>query len=313
MDIILVSNRFEQARSFKLSKPQIFFLGLLFFLLVVSLAVLLNYFSLRYAVTHKSPYLQSVLAAVQEEQTRRTQTYVRESLNTMAARVGEMQAKLLRLDTLGERLTKLAGLDPKEFMFEETPARGGPSPELEAKPLSYSELTDQLDALAGDLDDRTDKLGALESRLFLDYAKQQFVPSSYPIETNWYSSNFGWRIDPFTGLRTFHEGIDFMSPIGRPIRAAGAGVVVYAGKHPQYGNLVEIDHGNGLVTRYAHASHVDVKVGDVVVIGQKIAEVGSTGRSTGPHLHFEVRVRGAAVNPAKYLQKDSRTPRLVSR
>ena len=153
MDIILVSNRFEQARSFRLSKPQIFFLGLLFLLLVVSLAVLLNYFSLRYAVTHKSPYLQSVLASVQEEQTRRTQTYVRESLNTMAARVGEMQAKLLRLDTLGERLTKLAGLDPKEFMFEQTPARGGPSPELESKPLSYSELTDQLDALAGDLDD----------------------------------------------------------------------------------------------------------------------------------------------------------------
>ncbi len=313
MDIILVSNRFEQARSFRLSKPQIFFLCLLFLLLVVSLSVLLNYFSLRYAVTHKSPYLQSLLAAVQEEQTKRTQSYLRESLNTMAARVGEMQAKLLRLDTLGERLSKLAGLDPKEFMFDQTPARGGPSPDLEAKPLSFADLTGQLDTLATDLDDRADKLGALESRLFLDYAKQQFVPTSLPVETNWFSSNFGWRIDPFTGFSTFHEGIDFMSPTGRPIRAAGAGVVVYSGKHPQYGNMVEIDHGNGLVTRYAHASKLDVKVGDVVVIGQKVAEVGSTGRSTGPHLHFEVRVRGAAVNPNKYLQKNSRTPRLVSR
>ena len=142
---------------------------------------------------------------------------------------------------------------------------------------------------------------------------EQFVPTSLPVETNWFSSSFGWRIDPFTGLSTFHEGIDFMSPTGRAIRAAGAGVVVYAGKHPQYGNMVEIDHGNGLVTRYAHASHLNVKVGDVIVIGQKIAEVGSTGRSTGPHLHFEVRVRGAAVNPTKYLQKNSRTPRLVSR
>ena len=313
MDIILVSNRFEQARSFRLSKPQIFFLCLLFLLLVVSLSVLLNYFSLRYAVTHKSPYLQSLLAAVQEEQTKRTQSYLRESLNTMAARVGEMQAKLLRLDTLGERLSKLAGLDPKEFMFEQTPARGGPSPDLKAKPLSFAELTEQLDTLAGDLDDRADKLDALESRLFLDYAKQQFVPTSLPVETNWFSSNFGWRIDPFTGFSTFHEGIDFMSPTGRPIRAAGAGVVVYSGSHPQYGKRVEVDHGNGLVTRYAHASSLDVKVGDVVVIGQKIAEVGSTGRSTGPHLHFEVRVRGAAVNPNKYLQKNSRTPRLVSR
>ncbi|UCH47928.1 MAG: M23 family metallopeptidase [Betaproteobacteria bacterium] len=313
MDIILVSNRFDQARSFRLSKPQIFFLCLLFLLLVVSLSVLLNYFSLRYAVTHKSPYLQSLLAEVQEEQTKRTQSYLRESLNTMAARVGEMQAKLLRLDTLGERLSKLAGLDPKEFMFEQSPARGGPSPDIEAKPLSFTELTKQLDMLAGDLDDRADKLGALESRLFLDYAKQQFVPTSLPVETNWFSSNFGWRIDPFTGFSTFHEGIDFMSPTGRPIRAAGAGVVVYSGNHPQYGKMVEVDHGNGLVTRYAHASQLDVKVGDVVVIGQKIAEVGSTGRSTGPHLHFEVRVRGAAVNPYKYLQKNSRTPRLVSR
>jgi len=313
MDIILVSNRFDQARSFTLSKPQILFLGLLFLLLVVSMSVLLNYFSLRYAVTHKSPYLQSLLAAVQEEQTKRTQSYLRESLNTMAARVGEMQAKLLRLDTLGERLSKLAGLDPKEFMFQQVPAVGGPSPNLKAKPLSFAELTEQLDELAGDLDDRADKLGALESRLFLDYAKQQFVPTSLPVETNWFSSNFGWRIDPFTGFSTFHEGIDFMSPTGRPIRAAGAGVVVYSGNHPQYGKMVEVDHGNGVVTRYAHASSLEVKVGDVVVIGQKIAEVGSTGRSTGPHLHFEVRVRGAAVNPNKYLQKNSRTPRLVSR
>ena len=313
MDIIVVSDRFEQARSFKLTTPQVLFLGLLFLLMVLSLSVLLNYFSLRYAVTHKSPYLQSMLAAVQEEQTRRTQSYVRESLDTMAARVGEMQAKLLRLDTLGERLSKLAGLDPKEFMFEQTPARGGPSPASEAEPLSFVELTGQLDVLAGNLDDRSDKLDALESRLFLDYAKQQFVPTSLPVETRWYSSSFGWRIDPFTGFRTFHEGIDFMSPTGQPIRAAGAGVVVYSANHPQYGNMVEIDHGNGLVTRYAHASKLDVKVGDVVVIGQKVAEVGSTGRSTGPHLHFEVRVRGAAVNPNKYLQKNSRTPRLAAR
>ncbi|NIO43250.1 MAG: peptidoglycan DD-metalloendopeptidase family protein [Burkholderiales bacterium] len=313
MDIILVSNRFDQARSFRLGKPHILFLGLLFLLLVVSLSVLLNYFSLRYAVTHKSPYLHSLLTAVHEEQTKRTQSYLRESLNTMAARLGEMQAKLLRLDTLGERLSKLAGLDPKEFMFDQVPARGGPTPTLEAKPLSFSDLTDQLDALASNLDDRADKLGALESRLFLDYAKQQFVPTSFPVETNWFSSNYGWRIDPFTGFSTFHEGVDFMSRAGRPIRAAGAGVVVYSGTHPQYGNMVEIDHGNGLVTRYAHASQIDVKVGDVVVIGQKVAEVGSTGRSTGPHLHFEVRVRGAAVNPYKYLQKNSRSPRLVSR
>ena len=191
MDIILVSDKFSQARSFTLSRPQIFFLCLLFFLTVISLSVLLNYFSLRYAVTNKSPYLHSLLEAVQAEQTKRTQSYVRESLNTMAARIGEMQAKLLRLDTVGERLSELAGLDPKEFMFDQTPARGGPAIVVEAKPLSFAELTGQLDVLGGNLDDRSDKLGALESRLFLDYAKKQFVPSSLPVDNNWFSSNFG--------------------------------------------------------------------------------------------------------------------------
>ena len=313
MDIILVSNKYDQARSFTLSGPQMFFLGLLSLLTVISLAVLLNYFSLRYAVTHKSPYLHSLLVAVQAEQTKRTQSYVRESLNTMATRLGEMQAKLLRLDTLGERLSKLAGLDPKDFMFDQIPARGGPAPVVESKPLSFVELTDQLDALGGNLEDRSDKLGVLESRLFLDYAKKQFVPSSLPVDNNWFSSNFGWRIDPFTGLSTFHEGIDFMSRSGRPIRAAAAGVVVYSGRHPQYGNMVEIDHGNGLVTRYAHASKLDVSVSDVVVIGQQIGAVGSTGRSTGPHLHFEVRVRGAAVDPNKFLKRNSRRSQVVSR
>ena len=133
MDIIVVSNRFTQARSFTVSVPQVSFLVLLFAMLVVSLAVLLNYFSLRYAVTNQSPYLQSLLETVQAEQSRHTQSYLRESLNTMAARLGEMQAKLLRLDSLGDRLSKLAGLNPKEFMFDQPPARGGPAPRSEAR------------------------------------------------------------------------------------------------------------------------------------------------------------------------------------
>lgn len=302
MDIILVSNRFTQARSFTLSAPQTVFLVLLSFLLVVSLAVLLNYFSLRYAVTNQSPYLQSLLEAVQAEQTKRTQSYVRESLNTMAARLGEMQAKLLRLDTLGERLTKLAGFNPKEFMFDQAPARGGPEPSAGARELSMAELTTQLEALGQQLDDRADKLGVLESRLTLDHAKKQLLPTQLPVGTGWFSSNFGWRIDPFTGLNAFHEGMDFMAPEGSPIQAAAGGVVVYAGLHPQYGNMIEIDHGNGLISRYAHASKLHAKVGDVVLRGQNIAEVGSTGRSTGAHLHFEVRQWGGPQNPARFLQ-----------
>jgi murein DD-endopeptidase MepM/ murein hydrolase activator NlpD len=268
----------------------------------VSLAVLLNYFSLRYAVTNQSPYLQSLLEAVQAEQTRKTQSYLRESLNTMAARLGEMQAKLLRLDTLGERLTKLAGIKPQEFMFDQVPARGGAISSIPAQQLSMSELLDKVDSLAIQVDDRTDKLGVLESMLTLSHAKKQLLPTQLPVSTGWYSSNFGWRIDPFTGWNAFHEGMDFMAAEGTAITAAAGGVVVYADLHPQYGNMIEIDHGNGLVTRYAHASKLIAKIGDVVLRGQKVAEVGTTGRSTGTHLHFEVRQWGAPQNPARFLQ-----------
>ena len=302
MDIIVVSNRFTQARSFTVSVPQVSFLVLLFAMLVVSLAVLLNYFSLRYAVTNQSPYLQSLLETVQAEQSRHTQSYLRESLNTMAARLGEMQAKLLRLDSLGDRLSKLAGLNPKEFMFDQPPARGGPAPRSEAQELSMAELVQQMEALAVQLDDRSDKLGVLESHLTLAYAKKQLLPTQLPVSTGWFSSNFGWRIDPFTGLNAFHEGMDFMAPEGESINAAAGGVVVYSGDHPQYGKMIEIDHGNGLISRYAHASKLNAKIGDVVLRGQKIAAVGNTGRSTGAHLHFEVRQWGAPQNPARFLQ-----------
>lgn len=302
MNIILVSNKFAQARSFTISAPQITFLGLLFCIMVVSLAVLLNYFSLRYAVTNQSPYLQSLLEAVQAEQNRKTQSYLRESLDTMAARLGEMQAKLLRLDTLGERLSKLAGFKPQEFMFDQAPARGGAESTIPPQQLSMTELSAELEQLAHELDDRTDKLGVLESMLTLVHAKKQLLPTQLPVSTGWYSSNFGWRIDPFTGWNAFHEGMDFMAASGEAITAAAGGVVVYSDLHPQYGNMIEVDHGNGLVTRYAHASRLIAKIGDVVLRGQKIAEVGNTGRSTGTHLHFEVRQWGAPQNPARFLQ-----------
>src|SRR5258708_19352270 len=155
MNITLVSNKLAQARSFRLSTRQMVFVGLLMCLVIVSLAVLLNYFSLRYAVTNQSPYLQSLLEAVQAEQTRKTQSYLRESLNTMAARLGEMQAKLLRLDTLGERLTKLAAIKPREFMFDQIPGQGGAVSSIPAKELSMSELVDKVDHLSMQVDDRT--------------------------------------------------------------------------------------------------------------------------------------------------------------
>ena len=155
------------------------------------------------------------------------------------------------------------------------------------------------------MDERSDQLGVLEALLVADSANRKFLPTLAPIVDGWFSSNFGYRIDPFTGLQSFHEGIDFPTNIGTPIVAAASGKVVYAGWHPQYGKMVDIDHGNGLVSRYAHASQVFVNEGDLVVRGQRVAAVGSTGRSTGPHLHFEVRLNGVPQNPARFLQSSN--------
>ena len=131
---------------------------------------------------------------------------------------------------------------------------------------------------------------------------RKFLPTFAPIVDGWYSSNFGYRIDPFNGMKSFHEGIDFPAEAGTSIVAAASGKVVFAGWHPEYGKMIEIDHGNGLLTRYAHDSQLFVNVGDLVVRGQRLAAVGSTGRSTGPHLHFEVRLNGVPQNPARFLE-----------
>jgi len=216
-----------------------------------------------------------------------------------------MQAQLLRLDTVGERLAKLAGFKPQDLMFSEVPGRGGAHSALPSHDLSLGDFTQQLDQLTRQVDDRGDKLGILESLFMIDSAKKKLVPTMLPVEGGWYSSNYGWRIDPFTGQRAFHDGIDFMAEHGSPIRAAAGGVVIYSNFHPAYGNMIEIDHGNEIISRYAHASKRLVKVGDVVLRGAKVGEVGKTGRATGTHLHFEVRKGGASQNPTQFLRLPS--------
>ena len=209
---------------------------------------------------------------------------------------------LLRLDTLGDRLARLAGFKPQDLMFDQMPGRGGALSSVPSEDLSLGDFTRQIDQLMKQLDDRGDSLGILESLFTLDSAKKKLVPTMAPVEGGWYSSNYGWRIDPFTGQHAFHEGIDFIAEQGTPVKAAAGGVVVYSEFHPQYGNMIEIDHGNELITRYAHNSTRLVKVGEVVLRGVKIGEVGKTGRATGTHLHFEVRQRGAPQNPTQFLR-----------
>lgn len=302
MNVILVSGKLAKARTITLGLPQLAVLGIGAFITVTMLAGLMNYFTLRFAADLNLPYIHELLASTQRQQNEKTQSYLRENLNAMAIRLGQMQAQLLRLDTLGERLAKLAGFKPQDLMFDQTPGRGGAVSTIPSQDISLGDFTKQLDVLTRQLDDRGDKLGVLDSLFTLDNAKKKLIPTMLPVAGGWYSSNYGWRIDPFNGQRAFHEGIDFMAERGTPITAAAGGVVVYSDFHPQYGNMIEIDHGNGLITRYAHASKRLVKVGDVVLSGAKIAEVGMTGRATGTHLHFEVRQNGAPQNPMQFLR-----------
>lgn len=309
VNIILVSGKLARAKTFTLGLPQQLLLGAGFVVTAVTLAVGIHYVALRFSNEIKLPYVESIVLAaqnrqfaLQQEEQKRAQSYLRENLNAMAVKLGEMQAQLLRLDTVGERLAKLAGFKPQDLMFGERPGRGGAVSTLPSQDLSLGDFTEQLEQLTRQVDDRSDKLGILESLFAVDSAKKKLIPTMLPVEGGWYSSNYGWRIDPFTGQRAFHEGIDVMAEVGTPIYAAAGGVVIFAGSHPQYGKMIEIDHGNGLVSRYAHASKLLVKVGDLVVRGVQIAKVGKTGRATGSHLHFEVRQHGRSVNPKRFLR-----------
>ena len=303
MNIILVSNRLAKTRSIMLNGWQIMFLMMLLSGLMLVISLTLQYALVRFAPEGLNDGIRTLLSRVQSDEQQRQQSYLRSSLDAMAARVGQMQAQVQRLDALGARLSKLTGMKPEEFQFDHLPAQGGPLVTLPAREMSVISLDQQLGRLSQLINDRGDKLLAMETMLLQNQLSSKLLPSVPPINEGWYSSNFGWRIDPFTGKNAIHEGIDYMVDAGTAIHASAGGVVAYADNHPQYGNMAEIDHGNDIVTRYAHASRLLVKVGQVVRRGDKIAEVGNTGRSTGNHLHFEIRYKGIAQNPVRFLKK----------
>lgn len=303
MNIILVSSRFAKARSITLTSMHVAMLSVVTMLLFVAAVLLAQYAIVRLQPNSMSNELKTWLASAQQDEQKQQQAFMHESLDTMAKRLGQMQAQLLRLDTLGARLAKMTGMKPQEFSFEQTPAQGGPYvPVSMQNDMTVNGMSQQLATLSALLSDRSDKLVALETLLMQDSLNKKLLPSVAPITEGWYSSNFGWRIDPFTGRNAIHEGVDYMVPEGTAIHASAGGVVVFSDYHPQYGNMIEIDHGNDIVTRYAHASKLIVKVGQVVRRGEEIAKVGSTGRSTGNHLHFEVRYKGLAQNPVRFLE-----------
>jgi murein DD-endopeptidase MepM/ murein hydrolase activator NlpD len=305
MHIILVSNRLAKAKSVTLTTAHLLAGATFLALVVLGLAAAVFWVSVRHADDFKIPQLQSLVLSAQQQETQKTRDFLRENLNAMAMKLGEMQAQLMRLDALGERVSSLAGFK-QEFRFSETPGRGGAVSSIPPQNLSMVEFSQKLDQVSKRMETRTDYLGILESQLFDTKMKKKLMPTIPPVDGRWNASSFGWRIDPFTGMHAMHEGIDFPAEPGTPVFAAAGGVVIFADSHPQYGNMVEIDHGNDFTTRYAHNSKLLVKVGDLVHRGRKIAESGSTGRSTGPHVHFEVRYKGIAQDPNRFLQASAR-------
>ena len=224
-------------------------------------------------------------------------------IDALTLRIGKMQGQMLRLNALGERLVDQGDLDKEEFDFDAVPAVGGPGDEVDVQSVPLADFLSMLDTLDSEMEDREQKLSVLESLLMSRSLHERVMPSGRPIAEGWLSSRYGKRNDPFTGKQDFHKGLDFAGKKGSEVIVVGDGVVSWAGKRTGYGNLIEINHGNGYTTRYGHNQRHLVEVGEKVKKGQQIALMGSTGRSTGPHVHFEVLQNGKTVNPSKYIGK----------
>ena len=242
----------------------------------------------------------------QDQQVNALRAEAETQLQALTLRVSNLQARLLRLDALGERLTQVTDLDSSEFDFGSEPAVGGP--ELVDTGFSPSlDIMQILDELSMQIESRQQQLEILDGLLFERKTQSDTFVAGRPITSGWMSSPYGRRIDPFTGNVAWHQGIDFATgESGKDVIAVASGVVTFAGERHGYGNLVEINHGNGYETRYAHGHEILVNVGDIVKKGQVVALSGSTGRSTGPHVHFEVHKNGRVVDPASYIHRTSR-------
>ncbi len=238
----------------------------------------------------------------QRQQLVATRELVENNTGALARRVAQLQSHVMRLDAAGARLTEIAGLDKGEFNFDQPPAVGGPEIQGTSQPVSADEVLASLASFEKQLADRERQMRVLEDLLLASRLQKEVRPSGWPVENGWISSMFGMRMDPFTGLRAFHAGVDFAARQGANVQSVAAGIVSDVGERFGYGLLVEINHGNGYVTRYGHNNSALVTVGERVRKGQAVALVGDSGRSTGPHVHFEVLLNGRTVNPYQYIQ-----------
>lgn len=304
MQLIITDAWLARSRSIQVTAPKLVFSILLASLILVLVAGSLYHWVFLKGAREGWPVVGTLLRLVVKDEFEQRDRYMRENLDVLARQVGEMQAKVMLLESLGERVSGLAGINSNEV--QKKVGQGGAL--VYGRPLSSQELVNTLNGLEHQFSEREEFFTALESQLFDQKMRSMMIPTQLPVREGDMGSAFGWRIDPFTGTSALHTGLDFQSALGTPILAAAGGVVVTQEFHAAYGNMIEIDHGNDLVTRYAHASKTHVKRGDLIKRGQKIAEVGSTGRSTGPHLHFEVWVKGVVQDPQKFLAAGQNPP-----
>lgn len=300
MNIILVSNSMAKAKSLSALQAGLMVAGLVLFPVMLTLLF----------ITPQSNIKQQGMRALLPPQIRNSIISSQVHLDAYAKELGELQARMMRLDAQNQRLAKLAGENEQKIVNNphlkplgglQQDGRGGPL--VRSHAMSEIELKAAILELTEAVDARDDYMSKIEAKILQKSVLKDMLPNSSPVDAAFNSSSYGWRIDPFNGNKAFHEGLDFTANTGTNIRAAADGIVSSAERTPDYGNIVKIDHGSGLETRYAHASKLLVKAGERVVKGQIVAQVGSTGRSTGPHLHYEIRLNGNPLDPRQYLNR----------
>ncbi len=312
MRIIIVPSGTGKRRSTSLTRRKVTALMITVFFLLPLVSAIAGYYVKTSHQVAGTPsqmpdykyYAGLIEEGIQEQRTHvaKARSEVGNHLDALGRNLGRLQAQVSRINALGQRLTEMAGLDPTEFSFNEEPALGGPESPIAVQNQSQTDLIHALDRLDKRLQEQHEELNILQS-LMMDRTlhKRQF-PRGWPVDGGWLSSRYGYRTDPFSGRRDFHGGVDIAGKAGSSIKAVASGIVTHAGIEVGYGLMVELNHGNGYTTRYAHALATVVEVGDRVAKEQVVAVVGNSGRSTGPHLHFEVLINGQTVNPRRYLK-----------
>jgi murein DD-endopeptidase MepM/ murein hydrolase activator NlpD len=308
MNVVIFGKGFGKPRQIHLSGRESALIGVLVSAVIGCAMFGIGYLYSAQTGSGVSQYEASTLSEeliVQKGEIARTRQETEDTLDALAIRIGQMNARVIRLDALGRRLTEMADLEDGEFDFDSEPAIGGPEEPYASGSAAAPEILTAMAELGNQLDNREAQLGVLESVLLNQNLSERVYPQGRPVRAGWMSSYFGRRTDPFTGKPATHKGVDFAGKDGAEIIAVADGVVTWSSDRYGFGNLVEINHGNGYSTRYAHNRENLVAVGEEVRKGQTVALMGETGRATGPNLHFEVLRNGQRVNPVTFIRREA--------